>query len=671
MMRNSLPLCALALILGLGCRSTTAGGTPPPSPSRPVPLVLLESLALLATGDTPGAPALEGWKQRLDSGQATLEQFVEAQLADPRFARVVAPSMLFGLFANIPSEVLHDGYILSRKDTPGGPVLYLREPCAPEQAERVQPWWALDTEVRVCPEAHRPERFVEPSTGRHCSAVTSSPGQESVPYCGCGPNLLRCFRDEEQRVAFTRSMVEEIGLTTAYVIHQDLPISTTFTTNATVRDRNAELLYQRWRVESGERPGLEPLQDWSEGPRLAPRHESVPGQHAGVLTASQFVFTSFARRATLKHFYQRLWCVEPDSSHVATDTILKLRDANLEATGRNQELASMPVCTRCHARLDHGMSFFTGFPDGRMAQHFDPTAQKPGTGRLYVEELGDLRGEAELTPAGFARLAVAQPEFARCMVQDVSRHVFSTDASSVDERDMRAAFLRRGNLKDLMRTALLRYAGRAWEQPGATSAPAMASAASAPEQEVLLPRGLKDRIARHCVECHGGREDLRSFMDEALPRDTLQRMLSAVAFERMPQGDRLDPRERRALVRELVDTLWTEEADRREAYGYFGDWMRALPIYPVGGDVQVAGNYSTTPALDAIRTRAGVERKSDWDLVEIIIQQDAEQFTPGFAAVTALEAIRACRSSGAQGKELEACLERASSLKGMVNPLAR
>jgi hypothetical protein len=671
MTRHFLPLCALALLVSVGCRSSTAGGPPPPPRSRPVPIVLLESLALLATGDTPGAPALEGWKHRLDSGEATLEQFVDAQLADPRFARVVAPSMLFGLFANIPSEVLHEGYILSSKDTPGGPILYLREPCTPEQAERVHPWWAMDTEVRVCPEAHRPERFVEPTTGRHCSAVTSSPGQESVPYCGCGPNLLRCFRDEDQWVAFTRSMVEEIGLTTAHIINSDLPISTAFTTNATVRDRNAELLYQRWRVESGERAGLDPLPDWKEGPRLAPRHESIPGQHAGVLTASQFVFTSFARRATLKHFYQRLWCVEPDSSHVATDTILKLRDANLEVTGRNKELASMPVCTRCHARLDHGMSFFSGFPDGRTAQHFVPSDQKAGTGRLYVEDIADLRGEAELTPAGFARLAVAQPEFARCMVQDVSRHVFSTDASDVDERDMRAAFTRRGNLKDLMRTALLRYAARAWETPVTASAPAKPPAASAPEQEVPLPPSLKNRLDASCVECHGGREDLQSFMAEVLPRDTLQQMLSAVAFERMPKGDRLAPRERRVLVRELIDTLWTDEAERREAYGYFGDWMRALPIYPVGGDVQVAGNYSTTPALDAIRTRAGVERKSDWDLVEIIIQQDAEQFTPGFTAVTALEAIRACRASGAQGKELEACLERASSLKGMVNTFAR
>jgi hypothetical protein len=671
MTRPSLPLYALILLLGVGCRSTPAGGAPPPAPSRPVPLILLESLALLATGDTPGTPALEGWKQRLDSGEASLEQFVDAQLADPRFARTVAPSMLFGLFANIPSEVLHEGYILSRKDTPSGPVLYLREPCAPEQAERVHPWWALDTEVRVCPEAHRPDRWVEPTSGRHCSAVTSSPGQESVPYCGCGPNLLRCFRDEDQRVAFTRSMVEEIGRTTAYVIHQDLPISTAFTTNATVRDRNAELLYQRWRVESGELPRLEPLKDWPAGPRLAPRHESVPGQHAGVLTASQFVFTSFARRATLKHFYQRLWCVEPDSSHVATDTILKLRDANLEVTGRNHELASMPVCTRCHARLDHGMSFFAGFPDGRTAQHFVPSTQKPGAGKLYVEDIEDPRGEAELTPAGFARLAVAQPEFARCMVQDVSRHVFSTDASDADERDMRAAFARRGNLKDLMRTALLRYAARAWESPVAASAPAKPSAAAGPEQVVPLPPGLRTRLDTHCVECHGGREDLQSFMAEALPRDTLQRMLGSVAFERMPKGDRLAPRERRLLVRELIDTLWTDEADRREAYGYFGDWMRALPIYPVGGDVQVAGNYSTAPALDAIRTRAGVERKSDWDLVEIIIQQDAEQFTPGFTAVTALEAIRACRASGAQGQEFEACLDRATSLRGMVNTFAR
>ena len=139
----------------------------------------------------------------------------------------------------------------------------------------------------------------------------------------------------------------------------------------------------------------------------------------------------------------------------------------------------------------------------------------------------------------------------------------------------------------------------------------------------------------------------------------------------MPKGDRLAPRERRLLVQKLIATLWTDEADRREASRYFGDWMRALPIYPLGGDVQVAGTYSTAPALDASRTRAGVARKSDWDLVELFIQQDAEQLTPGFAAVTALEGIRACRTSGAQGQELEACLDRATSLKGMVNTFAR
>ena len=444
--------------------------------------------------------------------------------------------------------MLHEGYVLSRQDTPGGPVLYLREPCAPEQAERVHPWWAPGTEVRVCPEAHRPDRWVEPTTGRHCSAVTSSPGQESVPYCGCGPNLLRCFRDEEQQVAFTRSMVEEIGLTTAYVIQQELPhLHRLHHQCDGARPQRGAALPA---LASGERRAASAWSRSRTGRRESlswrARHESVPGEACGVLTASQFVFTSFARRATLKHFYQRLWCVEPDSSHVATDTILKLRDANLEAAGRNHELASMPVCTRCHARLDHGMTFFAGFPDGRTAQHFVPSAQKSGTGKLYVEDIDDLRGEAELTPAGFARLAVAQPEFSRCMVQDVSRRVFSTDASGRGTsgtcvRPSRAE----GSSKrpDAHGPAALRGPGVGAAGDG--TAPAKPLTAATPGQEVVLPRGLKTRLDTHCVECHGGREDLQSFMSEALPRDTLQRMLSSVAFERMPKGDRLAPRERR------------------------------------------------------------------------------------------------------------------------------
>ena len=71
-----------------------------------------------------------------------------------------------------------------------------------------------------------------------------------------------------------RSAIDETIQTTRKIIEEDKPLSAIFTTNETFRNRDAEFLYQRWRVEAGEIHAIPDLSDWPEGGKWAPRFES-------------------------------------------------------------------------------------------------------------------------------------------------------------------------------------------------------------------------------------------------------------------------------------------------------------------------------------------------------------------------------------------------------------
>jgi len=173
--------------------------------------------------------------------------------------------------------------------------------------------------VRVCPDAHRPDYLSRPGTDWQCGSAKL--GLAVSRDCGCGPHLARCFRDAAHRDAIRASLRTENARTIAWVIEHDLPIETLFTSNASFRDHNAELVYTNWRVLDGEAVSYPDPADWPPGGKWAPRAERRPGMHAGLLTTPQTLLSADATRALLRQLYELLWCKAPASSHVDAETI--------------------------------------------------------------------------------------------------------------------------------------------------------------------------------------------------------------------------------------------------------------------------------------------------------------------------------------------------------------
>jgi hypothetical protein len=124
----------------------------------------------------------------------------------------------------------------------------------------------------------------------------------------------------------------------------------------------------------------------------------------------------------MRDLFSILWCSDRSSHGATAEAIYGLGVTDLRNGDGWPKLAAMPSCTDCHARLDYGMQFFRGFASSYDSLFAGRELVAPGTGPLYGNDVSDLRGHADLTPAGFARLAVAQPELATCAVQRVSRY---------------------------------------------------------------------------------------------------------------------------------------------------------------------------------------------------------------------------------------------------------
>jgi hypothetical protein len=653
---------------------------PAPRPHAPVVTSrrLLESLAVIASGELPDGAATDRWAARVEAGPpGELARYVDALLDSPRFADSVLPDLVFKETTARVSLSLLDEYVLKR--TAPGPdgrsVYYLRSPCRASEAELVVPWWAPKTEVLVCPDSHRPERFYVESAARnppHCNSWYAASADPSRS-CGCGPNLIRCYRDANHLESFVDSTANEIRKTVGYVHRHDLPASAVFTARETFRDRRAEAVYRRFRVEL-EQPRdaltiLAGLEEWPEEGKWAPRHEYNPGQHAGVLTTPRMAYYANDRRSRLKFMFERLWCVEPDSVGATTAQLFELETANLQVKNEGWEhLAKKPLCTNCHARMDYGMQFFLGWgaPRETGMLYFPALQAAPGTtGAFYARDIGDLRGRGELNPRGFAELAVNQPEFKRCMAENVAEHVFGARVTREQKEELVQVFTATGTFRAVTRAALLEYANQWQHQPGSVNAldrtpeaPPMAVVQSSPpEAEVAVGGALEASLQAECLSCHDEPEP-GDFAKDALPRGTVARMLAMVAFGRMPKDGTLDDRTRDRMVDELIQRLWTGSAERGEARAFYLGKMRPRPVHDIG------------TAMRLVEQRAGARSGLAFRTIETSIRGDQALYTPGFVALTALQALRACKAGGARGEALERCVQGSTrpSLLGLPDP---
>ena len=634
----------VTVVTGTACqrRDASAAQGPTAPGAGATASKLLVDLAMLATAAPDADAGRKVARSSLDviDADADAYAYIDGLLADPRFAREVAPEIL--LHGPPATPAFMDPYFLRSTKAPGGAVIYyLRKPCGVETAVPVNPWWDQGHAVLVCPDSYRPER-TKNAQGWYCGGELLSPNvrEPNTAFCGCGRGLMHCVRDARNKSDLLASARREAVDTVAHVVSSDLPLTSLFAMNETVRDRNAEFLYARARVLSGEVEDLPDLTAWPENGKLAPRPEGYAGQHAGLLSMPHTLRTESTPRASMRRTYELMWCKPPESVGVDAEQVFALGVTDLREGDGWKKLAAMPVCTDCHARLDYGMQFFGGLLDVRRATDFISSEWRPGSARLYGKSIDDDRGESTATPRAFAELAMRQPEFGSCMTQRVLEHVFDRGWSRSAWQSVAQAFATEGTFRAMMRAALRAYAAEARAAP---VPPATLAVAAAPDgAEVTVPPALRAVLDDTCGSCHGtGKRDLTA---EQLPVETLHRMLRHVSSGRMPKRA-IEAGTRRQIVDALVDLLWTDPADREVARRYFVDLGHGLPAHRYGAVVNAieaaAGASGTRP-----RTFVGGSG-------------GASDLSPGLGAAMAVQALRVCGGLDDRAART-ACLERAT-----------
>jgi hypothetical protein len=438
-----------------------------------------------------------------------------------------------------------------------------------------------------------------------------------------------------------RAFRDEVTATIAWIVDGDRPLSNVFTTNATFRTAYSELFYRRSLVVEGRASSVGDLGAWPAEGRLAPREESVLGEHAGVLTTPHVLLFGDTPRARMRNAYADMWCEVPRSVGATAEQVLGLGVTDLRDGAGWQQLAAMPVCGDCHARLDYGMQFFAGFPSSFVGVVFDPSRVPAGEGPLFGRDVHDLRGRAPLTPLGFAHLAVQQDEWTRCMARDVTEHVFGGTAGPAEQRAVEDALRARGTLRAMMRAALVAYARRA-------SSAAHAEGRDARDGGGHARQELARELDLRCRGCHAHGE--RSFLASgALTPDSLRAMLVAVAFGSMPKGGDLDPDERRRLVRGLAEALYADPRTRAEALAYFDGAASTMPV------------HRGSALLRRVADRAGARDPAvmGWTFSDEA-RHDTTAYTPSFAVSLSYAALRMCKAAGHAGADLDECMERAA-----------
>lgn len=626
-------------------------------------LSLVQDLSLISQGQPMDDALADDLAARLANGHETVQDVVDRLLSSSLVGTRVARVVLLGGGQGVKDRApVSNNFVLTHFEGPAGQRIYtLRDRCAASEAVEVSPWWDPGHPVLVCPDAARPDVRGD-AEGRTCGASTLSPRQ--VDLCGCGPRLMYCSRDARHHEEVRDSVQAEVNDTVAYIVNEDIPLDELFMMNETVRDRNAEMIYRRARIAAGEPESLADISEFTGKARLAPRVDQVAGQHAGILTAPALIYGSDALRGVMRDYYEMLWCTGQASSRVTTAAVLGLDVVDLREGAGWKQLAGMDICTECHARLDYGMQFFNGYPSTTQGIDFRPAAAYMDEGPLYGRNIHDPRGTDDLSPQGFARLIVEQPEFGECMARKVTDYVFSGAAHPDDYDAVHDAFVETRSFKPMLSAAMVRMGERALQ--GATetadtspatapTSPSPAPATSTPGADaVVLSPWLRDAVDDQCAHCHDG-EDAEDLSGGSLPRETLERMLEQVAMGEMPRTPQgLEPDERRAFVDAITGQLWTDPSDLAIARAFFEHRMEPYPVHDL------------RPALAAVAARAGTDDRPYLRSTEASSAKPQQLFSPTFAVSTAVVALEACREAKVDEAGLADCVARATAPERLV-----
>ncbi len=630
--------------------STSKQGAVERARGAPRPEALTE-MSLLATGKPLPQADVADWTQKIAKDPRAVDAFIDKLLASDGFANEVGPDLMAGQLATqVGHHVIMRSWLLRGGDK--GAPLYLREACKPTEAVTVTPWWDPSKEVKVCPEAYRPERFRSPQGG-FCDGNQNAPDParpKETSWCGCGPAMMRCYPDETTFMSVRDSLANEVRATLREIIKGDRAPRDAYLSQATYRDRNAEFVLRRWEAEVREDASglLEGLKAWPATGKWAERNERITGQHAGILTTPISVYKHTGLRGNMADMTEGLWCTGVESQSVKTETVLSLRGANIRAGEGWEQLVSAPGCTDCHARLDHAAQFFRGFGDIRTDAHFVDGLHKKGRGTVYIRNFKDKRTDGDLSPRAFAEIAVVQPEFHECIARRTVKHVLGDEQPDVVGSLAKLSSAK--PFREVMRSALRMHAD-ARLYADTPKKPSLKAPPTPPSTgpEIVLADAAASTVENVCSNCHDDWGSNKRKFD----RNVVEHMLSRVAYGSMPpRGTAMASETREAFANALIDSLWTGEARESARLTFIRNGSRIhAPKY----------------VLPIVRAGAGVSKGVEWPRFPFVEGAvPGARLTPSFATAVAAEAVVSCRTKGGTPSEIASCVAKAGDVFGVL-----
>jgi hypothetical protein len=602
--------------------------TPEPEPVRALDEGLVRDLSILTTQAEPTA-AVKTLAARGDL-EGVISMLVEART----FTHVVAPNILL---EDNRFPAVYAVQELQLQIDPKTEIGYLYQPCKPSDATSVEPWWAMGTRIKVCNDSYKPDVFAMPRSKERPNDPPPMCGSNRgvAPPCGCGPNLIRCYRDRDQLTEVRKRLYAEDLDTIGHVINAGLPLQEIYTTNATVRDLVTETRYRMHDAARGE-PWTKGLEKFGTEPTLQPRAEAFPGMHAGILTTPNFIRIGDAPRTTMMMFFQTMTCTGVDGAQVSAHQALGIDTASIRnESGGGNFLATTPGCSGCHARLENSIPFFASWRSVFHSLETEPELQTIKDGKIYLNDIDDLRATTLTTPAAFAKVVTAQPEFSTCQAGRIANFVHGVD--HVDPgvvQELAGMIAAQKPVRDVFKTALLHYARRI--MAGAPPKPAIATQPPRAQRfDVAAERHFDATTVKAlevCTDCHSTGD---RWIDKAVTTNTVSalhalRMADVVASGSMPKGTSLSDPEREALVTLLAQAAWGDAETGKETANFMLGNNRPAAVHEFTTIVQMIDRPDPPPA-------------EPYMAPEYMTKPGYYFLTPGIATTLGFEALRVCR----------------------------
>ncbi|MCA9581680.1 MAG: hypothetical protein KC416_07780 [Myxococcales bacterium] len=231
--------------------------------------------------------------------------------------------------------------------------------CVQEGWVWVTPWWAPDTQIKVC--AFDAQEHAVGQNGS-CDNFTSRD-----PGCGCGPNLERCV-DLQRADEVAESLEEEPLRTFEDVIVSRRPYLDAFTTNDVFINRDT-VRYYKYQSHTNTNTGRniamsKPLPElpWSEPRDKWVRYER-DGVHSGVLTSLAFLVRFGAHRGRVNKLYTTFLCRPFPPAGVPE---------NGDPCSQNPDLSERCGCSSCHSTIEPATVHFGRWETQDTFGYLDP-----------------------------------------------------------------------------------------------------------------------------------------------------------------------------------------------------------------------------------------------------------------------------------------------------------